>query len=185
MELITRADASYDDLRAVYNGMIDRRPAVIARCAAPADIAAALELARREDLAVAVRAGGHSVAGMSVNDGGMVIDVRPMKDISVDPDGRTVKAGAGVTWAEFDAATQEHGLATTGGRVSSTGIAGFTLGGGSGWAERKFGLACRQPDLSRSRHRGRPASHRQQERAPGPVLVAARRRWQLRGGHRA
>ena len=142
MDLITRADASYDDLRAVYNGMIDRRPAVIARCATPADVAAALELARRKDLAVAVRAGGHSVAGMSVNDGGMVIDVRPMKDISVDPDGRTVKAGAGVTWAEFDAATQEHGLATTGGRVSSTGIAGFTLGGGSGWAERKFGLAC-------------------------------------------
>src|ERR1700733_13574138 len=122
--------------------MIDRRPAVVARCATPADVAAALELAGREGLAVAVRAGGHSVAGMSVNDGGMVIDVRPMKEITVDPDKRTVRAGAGVTWAELDAATQEYGLATTGGRVSSTGIAGFTLGGGSGWAERKFGLAC-------------------------------------------
>ena len=89
-----------------------------------------------------MRAGGHSVAGMSVNDGGIVIDVRPMEQITVDPRTRTVTAGAGVTWGEFDAATQLHGLATTGGRVSTTGIAGFTLGGGSGWAERKFGLAC-------------------------------------------
>jgi FAD/FMN-containing dehydrogenase len=142
LELISRHDARYDEVRAVFNAMIDRHPAVIARCATPADVASALDLAARERLPVAVRAGGHSVAGMSVNDGGMVIDVRPMKDITVDPARRTAKAGAGVTWAEFDAATQEHGLATTGGRVSSTGIAGFTLGGGSGWAERKFGLAC-------------------------------------------
>lgn len=142
MDLITRADARYDETRAVFNAMIDRYPAVIARCATPGDVASALELARRERLDVAVRAGGHSVAGMSVNDGGMVIDVRPMKQITVDPMMRTAKAGAGLTWGEFDAATQEHGLATTGGRVSSTGIAGFTLGGGSGWAERKFGLAC-------------------------------------------
>lgn len=142
MDLITRGDARYDGTRAVFNAMIDRYPAVIARCATPGDVAAALELAERERLAVAVRAGGHSVAGMSVNDGGMVIDVRPMKQVAVDPVQRTVTAGAGLTWAEFDAATQEHGLATTGGRVSSTGIAGFTLGGGSGWAERKFGPAC-------------------------------------------
>jgi FAD/FMN-containing dehydrogenase len=142
LDLITRDDARYDETRAVFNAMIDRYPAVIARCATPRDVADALALARRDGLAVAVRAGGHSVAGMSVNDGGMVIDVRPMKQITVDPTARTVKAGAGVTWAEFDAATEEHGLATTGGRVSSTGITGFTLGGGSGWAERKFGLAC-------------------------------------------
>jgi FAD/FMN-containing dehydrogenase len=142
VDLITRADARYDDARAVFNAMIDRYPAVIARCATPGDVASALEIARRERLAVAVRAGGHSVAGMSVNDGGIVIDVRPMKQIAVDPRTRTVSAGAGVTWGEFDAATQLHGLATTGGRVSTTGIAGFTLGGGSGWAERKFGLAC-------------------------------------------
>jgi len=142
VDLITRHDSRYDDARALFNGMIDRYPAVIARCATPADVAAALDLARREGLAVAVRAGGHSVAGMSVNDDGLVIDVRPMKQISVDPLNRTAMAGAGLTWGEFDAATQAHGLATTGGRVSTTGIAGFTLGGGSGWAERKFGLAC-------------------------------------------
>jgi FAD/FMN-containing dehydrogenase len=142
VDVITRDDARYDESRAVFNAMIDRYPAVIAKCATPADVAGALELARREDLAVAVRAGGHSVAGLSVNNGGMVIDVRPMKQIEVDPLARTVRAGAGVTWAEFDAATQQQGLATTGGRVSSTGIAGFTLGGGSGWAERTFGLAC-------------------------------------------
>jgi FAD/FMN-containing dehydrogenase len=142
VDLITRDDARYDESRAVFNAMIDRYPAVIAKCASPADVADALELARREGLAVAVRAGGHSVAGLSVNDGGMVIDVRPMRQIEVDPITRTVRAGAGVTWAEFDAATQQYGLATTGGRVSSTGIAGFTLGGGSGWAERTFGLAC-------------------------------------------
>lgn len=142
MDLIRRTDSSYDDTRAVFNAMIDRYPEVIARCATPGDVASALELARRERLPVAVRAGGHSVAGMSVNDGGIVIDVRPMRQIDADPRARTVTAGAGVTWGEFDAATQLHGLATTGGRVSTTGIAGFTLGGGSGWAERKFGLAC-------------------------------------------
>jgi FAD/FMN-containing dehydrogenase len=142
VELITRDDARYDESRAVFNAMIDRHPAAIAKCATPGDVASALELARRDGLAVAVRAGGHSVAGMSVNDDGMVIDVRPMKQITVDPATRTAKAAAGVTWGELDAATQQHGLATTGGRVSSTGIAGFTLGGGSGWAERKFGLAC-------------------------------------------
>lgn len=142
MDLIARDDARYDGTRAVFNAMIDRYPAVIARCATPGDVAGALDLARRDDLAIAVRAGGHSVAGASVNDDGIVIDVRPMKDITVDPVARTAKAGAGVTWAELDSATQQYGLATTGGRVSTTGIAGFTLGGGSGWAERKFGLAC-------------------------------------------
>jgi FAD/FMN-containing dehydrogenase len=142
VDLIAGDHPRYNEARAVFNAMIDRYPAIIAKCATPGDVASALQLARRERLAVAVRAGGHSVAGMSVNDGGMVIDVRPMKQITVHPSTRTVKAGAGVTWAEFDAATQEHGLATTGGRVSTTGITGFTLGGGSGWAERKFGLAC-------------------------------------------
>jgi FAD/FMN-containing dehydrogenase len=122
--------------------MIDKRPAVIAQCTSPADVIDALALAGREGYEVAVRAGGHSVAGVSVNDGGIVIDVRSMNQVEVDPDAREARVGAGATWSEFDLATQEHGLATTGGRVSTTGVAGLTLGGGSGWLERRYGLAC-------------------------------------------
>jgi FAD/FMN-containing dehydrogenase len=142
MDLIRPDDPRYDEARAVFNAMIDKRPAVIASCATPSDVIEALELAEREHYDVAVRAGGHSVAGVSSNDGGIVIDVRPMKTIEVDPAGRAVRVGAGATWGEFDRATQEHGLATTGGRVSTTGVAGLTLGGGSGWLERLHGLAC-------------------------------------------
>ncbi|HEX6247547.1 MAG TPA: FAD-binding oxidoreductase [Nocardioidaceae bacterium] len=139
---IRPGDEEYDEQRALFNAMIDKRPRVIAACATPADVRTALDLARTDDLEVAVRAGGHSVAGMSTNDDGLVIDVRPMRAIEVDPKARRARVGAGVTWGELDRATQEHGLATTGGRVSSTGVAGFTLGGGSGWLERKHGLAC-------------------------------------------
>lgn len=142
MELIGSQDPRYDEERAVFNAMIDRRPNVIAKCSNPADVREALQHASSHGLAVAVRAGGHSVAGFSVNDGGIVIDVRNMASIDVDPDRRTVRVGAGATWGEFDHATQEYGLATTGGRVSTTGVAGLTLGGGSGWLERKHGLAC-------------------------------------------
>jgi len=143
MDLIKPDDARYDEARTVFNSMIDKRPGVIAQCATPADVRDALQLAAsqgRHD--VAVRAGGHSVAGVCLNDDGLVIDVRPMKDIQVDADKRQVRVGAGVTWGEFDRATQEHGLATTGGRVSTTGVAGLTLGGGSGWTERAWGLTC-------------------------------------------
>ena len=142
MDLIKPDDAGYDEARTVFNSMIDKRPAVIAQCATPADVRDALQLATGEGLDVAVRAGGHSVAGVCLNDDGLVIDVRPMKDIQVDADARQVRVGAGVTWGEFDRATQEHGLATTGGRVSTTGVAGLTLGGGSGWTERAWGLSC-------------------------------------------
>lgn len=142
MELVERDDRSYEEVRSLFNRMITKRPAVIARCSSPSDVIEALELSGQNRYEVAVRAGGHSVAGMSLNEGGLVIDVRPMKDIRVDPAARRVRVGAGVTWGEFDRATQEHGLATTGGRVSTTGVAGFTLGGGSGWAERAWGLAC-------------------------------------------
>ncbi|MFK0002290.1 FAD-binding oxidoreductase [Paenarthrobacter sp. NPDC090522] len=142
MEWIRPDNPDYDETRKLFNAMIDRRPAVIARCSSPGEVAEALKHARNHNLEVAVRSGGHSVAGMSTNDGGLVIDVRPMKSISVDPEAKTVTAGGGLTWGEFDRATQQHGLAVTGGRASTTGVSGFTLGGGSGWLERAYGFAC-------------------------------------------
>jgi FAD/FMN-containing dehydrogenase len=126
----------------LFNAMVERRPALVARCAAPDDVTAALAFAREHELAIAVRAGGHSVAGLSLADDGLVIDVRGMTDIVVDAERRVARVAAGATWAEVDRATHPYGLATTGGRVSTTGVAGLTLGGGSGWLERKHGLAC-------------------------------------------
>ncbi len=142
MDWTRPGDANYDDRRAVFNAMIDKRPRLIASCANPADVGAALDRARADGLAVAIRSGGHAVAGQAVNDDGLVIDVRPMKEIAIDPAARTARVGAGCTWGEFDAAAQVYGLATTGGRVSTTGVSGLTLGGGSGWLEREHGLSC-------------------------------------------
>ncbi len=139
LELLTSADPGYDDARRVWNGAIDRRPAAIARCARADDVVAALRLARERGLLVAVRGGGHGVAGLAVCDDGLVIDLSPMRGISVDPRARTARAQAGVLWGELDAATQAHGLATVGGIVTHTGIAGLTLGGGIGWLMRKHG----------------------------------------------
>ncbi|MBI2913638.1 MAG: FAD-binding oxidoreductase [Chloroflexi bacterium] len=119
--------------------MIDRRPALIARCADAADVQRAVTFAREQGLLLSVRAGGHSVNGYGVCEGGLMIDLSPMKGIKVDPQAQTAVAEVGVTWGEFDTATQEHGLAVTGGRVRGTGVAGLTLGSGSGWLERKLG----------------------------------------------
>jgi FAD/FMN-containing dehydrogenase len=141
-ELIRPEDDGYDGARAVYNAMIERRPALVARCTGVADVIAAVNFARENELVVAVRGGGHSVPGYGVCDGGIVIDLTPMKGIWVDPVARTARAQAGVTWGEFDRETQQFGLAVTGGRVTHTGISGLTLGSGSGWLERKLGLTA-------------------------------------------
>ena len=138
--LVTPDDPGYDDARKLFNAMIDRRPALIARCSGVADVMTAVGLAREHDLEVAVRCGGHSVAGQSVCDGGIVIDVSPMKGVWVDPAERTAWAQAGLNWGELDRETQAFGLAVTGGRMPDTGVAGLALGGGSGWIERKYGF---------------------------------------------
>jgi FAD/FMN-containing dehydrogenase len=140
--LVRPADPDYDQARAVWNAAHDRRPALVIRCAGTADVVRAVEFARSEGLTVAVRGGAHSVAGFSTCDGGVVIDTSPMKGIQVDPASRRAVAQPGLTWSEFDHETQAFGLAVTGGLVSSTGIAGFTLGGGLGWLLRKCGLTC-------------------------------------------
>ncbi len=140
--LIRPDDDGYDTARKVWNGMIDRRPALIVRCASADDVARAITFARGQQLPVSVRGGGHSTAGFAVCDGGLVIDLSQMKGISVDPQNRTAHAEPGLTLKELIEATQPHGLATTTGVVSDTGIAGLTLGGGLGWLMGKFGLTC-------------------------------------------
>jgi len=140
--LLQPADEGFDEARLVWNGIHDRHPALIARCTRPDDVVAAVNFARENGLTVAVRGGGHSAPGYATCDDGIVIDLAPMNKVEVDPDAKTARAEAGTTWGEFDAATQEHGLAVTGGRFSTTGIAGLTLGSGSGWLERKCGLTA-------------------------------------------
>ena len=141
-ELIVPGDERYDGARRVWNGMVDKRPGIIARCTGVADVVAAVTFAREHGLLVAVRGGGHNVAGNAVCDDGIVIDLSGMKGVQVDPDAGTARARPGVTWGEFDRETQLFGLATTGGFVATTGIAGLTLGGGIGWLARKHGTAC-------------------------------------------
>ena len=139
-ELLEPGDDGYDDARAIFNGMIDRRPRLIVRCTGAADVVAGILLARETGLPLSVKGGGHGVNGHAVCDDGIVLDLSTMTRIDVDPEARVAWAQAGVKWGEFDAATQAHGLATTGGRVTTTGIAGLTLGAGSGWLERMYGF---------------------------------------------
>jgi FAD/FMN-containing dehydrogenase len=143
-QLVRPGDPAYDEHRMIWNASIDRSPALIARCSGVADVIAAVRFARETGLVVAVRGGGHSFPGQSTCDGGIVIDLSPMKGIRVDPDARTARAQAGVLWGELDRETQAFGLATTGGIVTHTGVAGLTLGGGIGWIQRKYGLTIDQ-----------------------------------------
>ncbi|MEU6893679.1 FAD-binding oxidoreductase [Streptomyces sp. NPDC046557] len=140
-EVFAPGDPGYDEARTVFNAMIDRRPAVIAQCEGVSDVVTAVRFARDLDLHVAVRGGGHSVAGMSVNDGGVVIDLRRMHEVTVHPAAKAVRVEGGATMSHLDRACGPYDLATTGGRASTTGVGGFVLGGGSGWLDRKFGLA--------------------------------------------
>ena len=140
--LLRPGDDSYDQARKVWNGMIDRRPALIARCIGAADVMAAVRFARDHGLLVSVKGGGHNITGNAVCEGGLMIDLSPMKGVRVDPVKRTARAEAGLTWGEYNRETQAFGLASTGGVVSTTGIAGLTLGGGLGWLHGKHGLSC-------------------------------------------
>lgn len=139
--VLVPGDPGYDEARTIHNGMIDRRPAVIAQCATPEDVSNAILFGRGTGLPIAVRGGGHSVAGTSAVDDGLVVDLRRMHAVVADPEHMTVRVEGGATMSHLDHATQPFRMATTGGRVSTTGVGGFTLGGGSGWLERKFGLA--------------------------------------------
>ena len=182
--LLRPGEEGYEEARRVWNGAIDRRPALIARCAGADDVLQALRFARERELPIAVRGGGHSVVGHSVCDGGVMIDLSHMKAVSVDPAARVARAAAGLTWSELDLATQRHGLATTGGTISSVGIGGLTLGGGLGHLMRRHGLTIdnlRAVELVT--RRGRAAARRRRQRARA-VLGPARRRRQLRHRHR-
>jgi hypothetical protein len=138
--LVGPEDSGYEEARKVYNAMIDRRPALIAGCATADEVAAVIGFARERDLPIAIRGGGHNGAGLGTVDGGVVIDLSPMRGVKVDPAARTVRVGGGATWADVDSATGEHGLATPSGIISTTGVGGLALGGGLGHLTRGFGL---------------------------------------------
>src|SRR5712692_6267941 len=141
-DVISEKDEGYDAARVVYNAMIDKRPVVVTRPVNAGDVIAAVNFARESHLPIAIRGGGHSVPGFGTCDGGVVIDLSRMRTVTVDPANRTARAEGGATWGNFNDATHEHGLATTGGIISTTGVGGLTLGGGIGYLARGFGLSC-------------------------------------------
>src|SRR6266542_290843 len=182
-QLIRPDDPAFDEARTVFNGMIDRRPALIARPAGTADVIAAVAYAREEGLPIAVRCGGHSAAGHGTNDDGLVIDLSLMKGVRVDPARLVARANGGVNWGEYDRETQAFGLATPGGRATTTGVGGFTLGGGYGWISPKYGLTCDNlvsADVVTADGRLLTASESENEEL---FWGAPRRRRQLRRGH--
>jgi FAD/FMN-containing dehydrogenase len=140
--VLVGGDAGYDEARSLWNGDIDRKPAVIAQCTTAEQVAAAIAFGRAESLEIAVRGGGHNFAGHGVCEGGLMIDLSRMNAVTVDPAAKRVRCGGGTTWADLDGATQEHGLAVPGGVISHTGVGGLSLGGGIGWLSRKAGLSC-------------------------------------------
>jgi FAD/FMN-containing dehydrogenase len=140
--VFVQSSPGYDDVRRIWNGMVDRRPAMVVRCAGVADVISSVNFAREHDLLVSVRGGGHNVSGNAVCDKGLMIDLSAMRSVHVDAQSRCARAEGGATWGDFDAATQVFGLATTGGLISDTGVSGLTLGGGIGWLSSSYGLAC-------------------------------------------
>jgi FAD/FMN-containing dehydrogenase len=173
--VIRPGDDEYDQARRVWNGAIDRHPAFIARCATAGQVAAAVRVGVRHGLPIAVRGGGHSIPGLSVCEGGLVIDLSAMKQMDIDRASRRARVGPGVLWRELDAATCEDGLAVPGGEISDTGVAGLTLGGGIGWLSRRYGLAC--DNLLAAELVTADGSIRQVDASRDPDLL-----WGLRGG---
>ena len=175
-ETILRDAEGYDAARRVWNGNIDRHPALIVRCAGAADVRGAVDFARNHGLLTSLRSGGHSAPGYGTNDGGLVIDMSPMKGIRIDPGSRTAQVQSGVLWRELDHEAQAHGLATTGGVVSNTGVAGLTLGGGLGWLMGKHGASVDNllsADVVTADGAIRHASATENPTCSGPCVAAA------------